>query len=155
MRRTTDQIDISLTPPGRPCLLPGFLAGMGVAIAHDLYCSLCSRVGLPPSFVKQQLPRCLQTLRFPPTFENRYWPANQDRQGSLYYIRIRIFIFRSRHGLELDEKDNRNPRPQYINCRELTINPAASIVTLRSPSAASFAKVRANHSQHSIGQGRM
>ncbi|KAK8940537.1 NADH-ubiquinone oxidoreductase chain 6 [Platanthera zijinensis] len=48
MRRTTDQIDISLTPPGRPCLRPGEgRAAMSLSLMTLI-------VGLPPpSFVKQ------------------------------------------------------------------------------------------------------
>lgn len=56
MRRTTDQIDISLTPPGGN--------GRAFATAHDFDCSLCK----PASFIREAVASALPTdvkLRFP------------------------------------------------------------------------------------------
>lgn len=75
----------TLTPPGRPCLRPGegLPVGMGEPSLSLMTCivvsvveSACLLHSLSSSFRA-----AYRRYRFPPTFENRYWPANQDRHN--------------------------------------------------------------------------
>ncbi|KAH0437543.1 hypothetical protein IEQ34_026225 [Dendrobium chrysotoxum] len=66
MRRTTDQIDISLTPPVGPVCDQGRGSrwnGRAFATAHDFDCSLCR----PASFIREAVASALPTdVKLPP-----------------------------------------------------------------------------------------